>query len=927
MKVGVIGGGFKPPHKGHFAFAKKAIEKVPDLDKLIIYVGAAPSGTKDRPGFPMTQKQSVDIWKLYAKHLPGTVEIVPARKPPIGEIYSFATKNQDKEVQWFLGVRNEDDMKDVADRQSHLKKNPEKYSNLNVVVIDDTGSDVSGTALRKALDNKDKELAFTMLPDEVDKEAVYDIFMDSPENRMAEVIDGLFEGITNIDEGSGGVPIDAIGAVPSKDKADMDHRFKYFMNLTPPDMTISRRGMEIVITLDKYAEGPQPEAEDLTPTQNPLPESVEDSKFNFTPYIASILEYCIDRELKVTPLPEITVKYDPDNAENLFGRTGYYDPSNSTIAVFASGRHPKDVLRSFCHELIHHMQNLEGKDLMFTTSNVHADDRLKEIEEEAHSKGSMLFREWENSNKEQQPIDEIGDLSQAPYKWKTLTKPEGSDDPYTYYDFSTDNGIKYQVIFNREEFGKTVNYDMSFVAKGKGDKEFSTDILTGGNEPLKIMSTIVDITRDQIKKAGDVEFITFKPTRGKTGEEGAKENPRSKLYKVIIKKNFPKAKVSGTDTVVVDMTAYSNSDLNEVGDASAKAYKWTREQQQVNSDDLTVDYRFKTDKGIEYTAYFTDYEKTGIYYFGFFTDKKKEDQFGSEVTNEGAPLQVMATVVEIMKDFLSALPNTGIRYYADDNYDGDKRRAKLYKAYIEKHLPSNYRVINVTDLYVEILPKEGIKKKELTEKRGRLNPITNRITSIIFNIIKQTHAKGKTLDHTLMVGPYEDADITEGDLEFDLRIILRKGEYNYTGGANSGEDLGAGDEDPYVEVVITLPEDFSDWEELSMHLKDLLRHEIEHLKQGGINVRPGGWMEDDAVIRKLIGMEVVPEKEYYKLAKEVDAMIQGIWFQAKKSRRPLIDVAKEYLESQKVSLKDQEEILSLWSKRLPALGVPKDQQF
>ena len=165
-------------------------------------------------------------------------------------------------------------------------------------------------------------------------------------------------------------------------------------------------------------------------------------------------------------------------------------------------------------------------------------------------------------------VNEIGDLSQEPYKWSAFAKPEDSSDPYTYYDFNTDNGTKYQVIFNREEFGKTVNYDMSFVAKGKDGKGFSADALTGDNEPLKVMSTIVDITREQIKKAGDVEFITFEPTKGKSGEEGAKGNTRSKLYKIIIKKNFPKANVSGTDTVVVDMTAYLNNDLKEavVGD-------------------------------------------------------------------------------------------------------------------------------------------------------------------------------------------------------------------------------------------------------------------------------------------------------------------------------------------------------------------------
>jgi len=110
--------------------------------------------------------------------------------------------------------------------------------------------------------------------------------------------------------------------------------------------------------------------------------------------------------MKVTPIPEVKIRRDEENAANLFGRTGYYQPDTQEIVLYVTGRHPKDVLRSFCHELIHHMQNLEGRDLTFYTTDVHADENLKEIEQEAHAKGSFLFRDWENSNKDQTPIDE-----------------------------------------------------------------------------------------------------------------------------------------------------------------------------------------------------------------------------------------------------------------------------------------------------------------------------------------------------------------------------------------------------------------------------------------------------------------------------------------------------------------------------------------
>ena len=275
--------------------------------------------------------------------------------------------------------------------------------------------------------------------------------------------------------------------------------------------------------------------------------------------IAQLTNHMINKGMNIEPLPTMEfIDGDSENAKDFFGKTAYYDPNKQHIVLYTEGRHPKDIVRSYAHEMIHHIQYLEDRLGDVAGTDTTEDDHLDKIEQEANLRGTMTFRNWTDSI-----LNEIGDLSQVPYKWKTFPKPEGSNDPYSYYDFSTDNGTKYQVIFNREEFGKTVNYDMSFVAKGKDGKGFSADALTGDNEPLKIMSTIVDITKEQIKKAGDVEFITFEPTKGKTGEEGAKGNTRSKLYKIIIKKNFPKAKVSGTDTVVVDMTAYKSNDLKE----------------------------------------------------------------------------------------------------------------------------------------------------------------------------------------------------------------------------------------------------------------------------------------------------------------------------------------------------------------------------
>ena len=58
--------------------------------------------------------------------------------------------------------------------------------------------------------------------------------------------------------------------------------------------------------------------------------------------------------------PTIYFKSDDANARKLLGKTAYYDPATMGITVYVTGRHPKDVLRSLSHELVHHAQNCRG---------------------------------------------------------------------------------------------------------------------------------------------------------------------------------------------------------------------------------------------------------------------------------------------------------------------------------------------------------------------------------------------------------------------------------------------------------------------------------------------------------------------------------------------------------------------------------------
>ena len=93
----------------------------------------------------------------------------------------------------------------------------------------------------------------------------------------------------------------------------------------------------------------------------------------------------------------IFIEDDTKNAQDLLGKTAHYDPNNKSITLYTLNRHPKDILRSYAHEMIHHKQNLEGRLTNIQGQNVNEDDYLKEIELEAYRDGNgKFFREWEN---------------------------------------------------------------------------------------------------------------------------------------------------------------------------------------------------------------------------------------------------------------------------------------------------------------------------------------------------------------------------------------------------------------------------------------------------------------------------------------------------------------------------------------------------
>ncbi len=119
-------------------------------------------------------------------------------------------------------------------------------------------------------------------------------------------------------------------------------------------------------------------------------------------FIPELTQYMYENGMNIKPFPKVKfINDDEVNANDPLGMTAYYDPANTTIVLYTMGRHPKDILRSFAHEMVHHEQNLNkaiGNGIIKTTNTLE-DDYLEQIEREAYEKGNIMLRNWTDSLK------------------------------------------------------------------------------------------------------------------------------------------------------------------------------------------------------------------------------------------------------------------------------------------------------------------------------------------------------------------------------------------------------------------------------------------------------------------------------------------------------------------------------------------------
>ena len=122
----------------------------------------------------------------------------------------------------------------------------------------------------------------------------------------------------------------------------------------------------------------------------------------FNDYKKDIFQFFLDNGINIEPFPSIKIDKTEVDIYNPFIKTGYYNHQTKEITLNVNNRHLKDILRTLCHELIHHYQNIsEHKfDDIDLSGNLNQNSKLEEIEAEAYQMGNIIFRRWTEKFKE-----------------------------------------------------------------------------------------------------------------------------------------------------------------------------------------------------------------------------------------------------------------------------------------------------------------------------------------------------------------------------------------------------------------------------------------------------------------------------------------------------------------------------------------------
>jgi len=799
-RIAVFPGAFKPPHKDHIARIKAASEKVGDDGKVLVIISPKPR-TKDGQE-TIDANQTVAVFDLYKSKgtLPNNVIFkISDTNSPVGAAYA---EFESDSTQPYIAVFGKDDKARFSSIEDNLP---------NVVIdsFEEAGvGNTSATDLRIAIANRDKEELVKLIAPGVTAEEYLDALgIEEVEEIEEEIEEEVEEERDEVleeeileeeeDEDRDTNPWDKHATMLNK----MQKRPELLKGLWKSISKASRKALVLYFREKKQQETAAPVEsikEQSNTKNNVLNENSTYSKdIDYKLKIRELTEHMLEKGMNIKPLPKVTFKHSNSANARLFnGKTAYYEPATSTIVLYTEGRHPKDIVRSFAHEMMHHIQNLEGRLGSINTTNTKESEHLNDLEKEANLNGTMTFRNWTDSVTE-----------------NLTTKID---------TFLTENNIKLPPDQEVVLQAGTEDHERGLIVKWRSDGGY--DVAYWYGTPDNIVSA--ELVGDG-ESFGDIKHVWL----GYHPELDSEE----KVYE----------ESSGVD-----------------GEVVCRGCGWIWDLENGGED--------------PYLCHKCGYDNS---------------------------------------------PNIGEQHKTRDPF-GLNQYARELAADLEESLDQDETTAS--------------KKKEL--KEGVFDTITNKVSSDVFNSWKQQFDEDNNVGKISFNEEYDLVDSKGRQLEFYLEAELELNQteervYSADGGADAGDeeefDSKGTMKDPGLAGDINLnftidPRDLPKaWTTLSMDLKDIVRHEIEHLTQSGYNIIPSKSLPDDQEIRdRILIYKTLPEREYYTLDKEIPAMLQGMYFKAKKLKKSFKDVVKVYLDSRKVSQEDQEKIIKRWKPAAKKLNLP-----
>lgn len=238
----------------------------------------------------------------------------------------------------------------------------------------------------------------------------------------------------------------------------------------------------------------------------------------------------------------------------------------------------------------------------------------------------------------------------------------------------------------------------------------------------------------------------------------------------------------------------------------------------------------------------------------------------------------------------------------------------------------------------------SVKKFDEFILEGSYDKLTGEISSAVMRKIKETNNGEKTFDGIKVIyGPEDEVpsfyDLIEEDqfIEVDQFVdnvsgidvqiflsIIRDEAPEYQGNFVLDGETDDQNSIIYLYLYLTPGSEPSAYPEIAIDLRNLIRHEIEHLTQRGWGMRPGKKMRRNEVVRGRIKSNPDHYYRYYKLKDEIPANLHGLYSEAKTRKLPFKEVVNNYLDKKVeqgiIPAKEKMGIYRLWKAAAQKIG-------